>query len=121
MNGRIQMIWLIGNKGMLGSEVSRQLEEAKLPFVGTDKEIDITNPDALENFANNILILLLQFIINMIYFNKLIDFTSIVKRTKKVVNNYFVGTKTSFRRTFKVRIEQDMKSIRNNLVDFFDM
>ena len=49
------MIWLIGNKGMLGSEVSRQLEEAKLPFVGTDKEIDITNPDALENFANNIL------------------------------------------------------------------
>ena len=49
------MIWLIGNKGMLGSEVSRQLEEAHLPFVGTDKEIDITNPEALENFANNVL------------------------------------------------------------------
>lgn len=49
------MIWLIGNKGMLGSEVSRQLKEAKFPFVGTDKETDITDASALENFANNVL------------------------------------------------------------------
>lgn len=49
------MIWLIGNKGMLGSEVSRQLKEAKFPFVGTDKETDITDALALENFANNVL------------------------------------------------------------------
>ncbi len=48
------MIWLIGCKGMLGTEVSRQLDSAKLPWVGTDKEVDITNPEALENFANNI-------------------------------------------------------------------
>lgn len=49
------MIWLIGNKGMLGNEVSKQLQEAKLPFVGTDRDVDITDPSALENFANNIM------------------------------------------------------------------
>ena len=30
------MIWLIGNKGMLGSEIARQLTENKIDFVGTD-------------------------------------------------------------------------------------
>lgn len=29
----------------------------------------------------------------MIYYNKLIDLISIVKRAKKVVDNYFVGTR----------------------------
>ena len=48
------MIWLIGCKGMLGSEVSKQLEEAKLPWVGTDKEVDITDPKALQDFVNKI-------------------------------------------------------------------
>ena len=33
------MIWWMGNKGMLGSEVARQLEEAHLPFVGTEREV----------------------------------------------------------------------------------
>lgn len=49
------MIWLIGCKGMLGSEVARQLDEAKLPWVGTDKEVDITDPAALQNYADSIL------------------------------------------------------------------
>ncbi|MCF0242923.1 MAG: dTDP-4-dehydrorhamnose reductase [Treponema sp.] len=48
------MIWLIGNKGMLGSEVQKQLSEAKIPFLGTDCEVDITNPIALENFAASV-------------------------------------------------------------------
>ena len=48
------MIWLIGCKGMLGSEVAKQLDENKLPWVGTDKEVDITNPQALEDFVNKI-------------------------------------------------------------------
>lgn len=48
------MIWLIGCKGMLGSEIARQLTENKLPWVGTDKEVDITNPQALEKFARSI-------------------------------------------------------------------
>ncbi len=44
------MIWLIGCNGMLGQEVARQLNENKFHWVGTDKEVDITNPDALEDF-----------------------------------------------------------------------
>lgn len=45
------MIWLIGCKGMLGSEIAKQLDENKLHWIGTDKEVDITNPQALSDFA----------------------------------------------------------------------
>ncbi len=48
------MIWLIGCKGMLGSEIAKQLDEKKLPWVGTDREVDITDPLALANFADSI-------------------------------------------------------------------
>ena len=48
------MIWLIGCKGMLGSEVAKQLDEKKLPWVGTDREVDITDPQALTDFTNKI-------------------------------------------------------------------
>ncbi|MDR1326132.1 MAG: dTDP-4-dehydrorhamnose reductase [Treponema sp.] len=46
------MIWLIGNKGMLGTELSLLFAERGLDFTGTDREIDITSPAALEAFAN---------------------------------------------------------------------
>ena len=45
------MIWLIGNKGMLGTELSRRLETADLAFIGTDREVDITDRAALLRFA----------------------------------------------------------------------
>ncbi|MCR5401154.1 MAG: dTDP-4-dehydrorhamnose reductase [Treponema sp.] len=45
------MIWLIGNKGMLGSEIARQLEEKKLDFTGTDREVDFTDFSSLESFV----------------------------------------------------------------------
>ena len=45
------MIWLIGNKGMLGTELSLLLEKAGLPFIGSDKEVDITDPAALIQFT----------------------------------------------------------------------
>lgn len=48
------MIWVIGNKGMLGSEVCRQLEEKKYNWVGTDRDVDITSIDALEGFAESV-------------------------------------------------------------------
>ena len=48
------MIWVIGNKGMLGSEVCRQLNEKKYNWVGTDREVDITNIDALEGFTESV-------------------------------------------------------------------
>lgn len=45
------MIWLIGNKGMLGSELAQALDEKGLPWIGSDREVDITDPAALEAFA----------------------------------------------------------------------
>lgn len=45
------MIWLIGCKGMLGTEIARQLNEGKLDFVGTDIDVDITDPQALAAFV----------------------------------------------------------------------
>jgi len=47
------MIWLIGSKGMLGTELSLLLEKSGLPFVGTDREVDITDTAALKKFAEN--------------------------------------------------------------------
>lgn len=46
------MIWVIGSKGMLGSEIIRQLAQEGIPYVGTGSELDIADPQALENFVN---------------------------------------------------------------------
>lgn len=45
------MIWLIGCKGMLGTEIARQLKENEIEYVGTDIDVDITNPQALAEFV----------------------------------------------------------------------
>ena len=46
------MIWLIGCKGMLGTEVSNQLDKNNFSWIGTDREVDIINYESLEDFAN---------------------------------------------------------------------
>lgn len=48
------MIWVIGYKGMLGTEVVKQLQEKKLPWIGTDIEVDISDYNALEKFTKSI-------------------------------------------------------------------
>lgn len=45
------MIWLIGNKGMLGTELANMIESRGWQCVGTDREVDITDGAALEAFA----------------------------------------------------------------------
>jgi dTDP-4-dehydrorhamnose reductase len=45
------LIWLIGNKGMLGTELSRLLEKNSIPYMGSDREVDITDTAALLSFA----------------------------------------------------------------------
>ena len=47
------MIWLIGNRGMLGTEVARQLEENKIDFISSDCEVDITDFSAVDLFVKN--------------------------------------------------------------------
>jgi dTDP-4-dehydrorhamnose reductase len=45
------VIWLIGNKGMLGTELSLVLESRGLDHFGTDRECDITDLSALRSGA----------------------------------------------------------------------
>ena len=56
------MIWLIGCKGMLGTEIARQFKENNIEYAGTDIDVDITNPEALDKFASSLNNL--QYIIN---------------------------------------------------------
>ena len=44
------MIWLVGNRGMLGTEVGAELSTRNLPFAGTDMELDITSESAVREF-----------------------------------------------------------------------
>lgn len=47
------MIWVIGCKGMLGTEICRQLTENNIQYVKSDIDVDITNIDALRSFAKS--------------------------------------------------------------------
>lgn len=47
------MIWLIGHKGMLGTELGRQLTEHKIAWVGSGHEVDITKTEDLSVFASS--------------------------------------------------------------------
>lgn len=45
------MIWIIGANGMLGSQLCSTLSENKIDFVGTDRNVDITDFDSLKDFS----------------------------------------------------------------------
>ena len=47
------MIWLIGNKGMLGNDIERLLKERGLTYCASDKEVDISDYKALEKFGKD--------------------------------------------------------------------
>lgn len=47
------MIWLIGNRGMLGMEVETLLNRQKRDHIATDVEVDITNIEQLKEFVSN--------------------------------------------------------------------
>jgi len=47
------MIWLIGNKGMLGNDVEKLLKERELIYWASDKEVDIGDYKALEKFGKD--------------------------------------------------------------------
>lgn len=46
------MIWLIGNKGMLGTEVANLLTREGFSWVGSDRETDIRDPAALRGWLD---------------------------------------------------------------------
>lgn len=46
------MIWLVGSKGMLGTEVFQRLSARKIPHIASDLDVDITHPAAVELFVS---------------------------------------------------------------------
>ena len=47
------MIWLIGNKGMLGQDLENELSTAGIELLGTDREVSILESVALKAFASD--------------------------------------------------------------------
>ena len=45
------MIWLVGNRGMLGMEVHRRLQAYRYVHVATDLDVDITDRKAISKFS----------------------------------------------------------------------
>ncbi|HOX12358.1 MAG TPA: dTDP-4-dehydrorhamnose reductase [Spirochaetia bacterium] len=45
------MIWVVGDKGMLGQEIGGLLKVEGLKWVGSDREVDFLDPVALREFA----------------------------------------------------------------------
>ena len=59
------MVWLIGSKGMLASEIAAQLDTHAIQWIGSDKEVDITDKASIDDFAHrNFASGSLQWIIN---------------------------------------------------------
>ena len=59
------MVWLIGSKGMLASEIAAQLNQHNIQWIGSDREVDITDKVAVEAFVQqNFSSTSLQWIIN---------------------------------------------------------
>jgi len=46
------MYWLVGSQGMLGCEVRSFLERQEVPFLATDREVDITDLESLFAFIS---------------------------------------------------------------------
>jgi dTDP-4-dehydrorhamnose reductase len=47
------MIWLIGNKGMLGTDIENDLRTNNIEFIVSDREVDITDYKAIKTFAKD--------------------------------------------------------------------
>ena len=48
------MIWLVGNRGMLGTEVQRRLQRNSLEHTATDLEVNITDRQAISSFGRDL-------------------------------------------------------------------
>ncbi len=44
-------VWVIGNRGMLGQDLCQLLEKKGVPYIGSDLEVSILDPDALRKFG----------------------------------------------------------------------
>ena len=47
------MIWLIGNKGMLGSDIEKLLKKREMVYCASDREVDIIDYKALDKYVKD--------------------------------------------------------------------
>ena len=95
------MIWLIGNKGMLGQEVEKLFKRKRLSYLASDKEVDITNYPILQEFTKNIE---LAWIINCSGYTD-------VDKAEKEIEKAFLINRDGVRNISKIAIEKQAKLI----------
>jgi len=95
------MIWLIGNKGMLGQEVEKLLKRKKLTYLVSDKEVDITDYPILQEFTKNIE---LEWIINCSGYTE-------VDKAEKEIEKAFLVNRDGVRNISKIAIAKQAKLI----------
>ena len=95
------MIWLIGNKGMLGQQVEKLFKRKRLSYLASDKEVDITNYPILKEFTKNIK---LAWIINCS------GYTDIDKAEKEIEKAFLIN-RDGVRNISKIAAEKQAKLI----------
>jgi len=95
------MIWLIGNKGMLGQEVEKLFKRKGLSYLASDKEVDITNYPILQEFTKNIK---LAWIINCS------GYTDVEKAEKEIEKSFQIN-RDGVRNISKIALEKQAKLI----------
>jgi len=95
------MIWLIGNKGMLGQDVEKLFKRKRLSYLASDKEVDITDYPILQEFTKNIK---LAWIINCSGYTE-------VDKAEKEIEKAFLINRDGVRNISKIAIEKQAKLI----------
>ena len=95
------MIWLIGNKGMLGQEVEKLFKRKRLSYLASDKEVDITDYPILQEFTKNIK---LKWIINCSGYTD-------VDKAEKEIEKAFLINRDGVRNISKIATEKQAKLI----------
>lgn len=104
------MIWLIGNKGMLGQEVEKLFKRKKLFYLVSDKEVDITDYPILQEFTKNIK---LAWIINCAGYTD-------VDKAEKEIEKAFLINRDAVRNISKIATEKQAKLIHISTDYVFD-
>lgn len=95
------MIWLIGNKGMLGQDVEKLFKRKRLSYLASDKEVDITDYPTLKEFTKNIEI---AWIINCSGYTD-------VDKAEKEIEKAFQINRDGVRNISKIAVEKQAKLI----------
>ena len=93
------MIWLIGNKGMLGHDLEILLKKNNLSYLASDKEVDISDYPALERYREDKKI---EWIINCSGYTK-------VDKAEEEVEQAFKVNKEGVRNIVKVALKRQAK------------